>query len=325
MKKEDAYSVLGLSSDASEDEVKKKYREMSKKYHPDVNKSPNADQEFKKINEAHDRIKNNNFEDNQPPRGFSGFGGFEINLQDLINFHQNGFSSERQSKGRDLPPVQTSVVISFKESVFGCKKELSFDRYLKCQPCEGTGKILLSNGCVACHGKGKITSQKGNMIFSSTCNKCKGKINTEDCKSCKLEGSVSSNTTISINIPSGISNNTLRLSNIGNYLGNHAFGERYSDVYVHVRVIPENNFSIEGNDVVSRTPLTLLDALQGCTKQIETLDGQKTISVPPLSKNKDEVIIPNLGLARQGNQRVVLQVEYPSDTNQLINYLKEVQ
>jgi molecular chaperone DnaJ len=322
MKKEEAYSTLGISSAASDEEAKKKYRELSKKYHPDVCKEPDADKKFKAINEAFDRIKNKNFEDERP-QGFSGFEGFGINLQDLINFGQGGFS-DRQAKPRNLPPIETSVVISFKESVFGCKKELSFDRYLKCQPCEGTGKILLNNGCVACQGKGKITSQKGNMIFTSTCNKCRGKINTENCSACKAEGAISSSTTVSINIPAGISNNSLRLSNIGHYLGSTPFGERHSDVYVHVRVIPENNFSIDGNDVIYKLSLSLLEALQGCEKEIQTLDGKKTITIPSLSKNKEEIITPKLGVGRQGNQRTALQIEYPSNIENLITSLKEI-
>ena len=324
MKLEDCYSTLGLSPNASDDDAKKKYRELSKQWHPDVNKSPEADEKFKKINEAYDRIKNKNFEQEQVNNfsGFGGFGGFGINFEDLINFHNNG--NRRTVKNRNHPPIETSISISFKESVFGCKKELNFDRYIKCQTCSGEGAKNTDNGCKVCHGMGKVTSQRGNMMFTTTCPSCKGKTSFEDCKDCSGDGHVTSNTSISVNIPAGITNNTLRLAGIGNYIGNHPFGDNYSDVYVHVHVIEDNNFQLQENDVISQLSVSLLEALEGCNKKIITLDGEKEITVPSMSKNKEEIILPNLGVRRQGNQRVMLNVEYPQDCKDLISHLKKV-
>jgi molecular chaperone DnaJ len=324
MKVEDCYSTLGLSPNASDDDAKKKYRELSKQWHPDVNKSPEAPEKFKKINEAYDRIKNKNFDQDQVNNfgGFGGFGGFNFNIEDLINFHRG--DNKRTAKNRNHLPIETSISISFKESIFGCKKELNFDRNVKCQSCSGEGSKFVDNGCKLCHGMGKVTSQRGNMVFTTTCPQCKGKTSFEDCKDCSGNGHVTSNTNISVNIPAGISNNTLRLVGIGNYVGNNPFGDNYSDVYVHVHVIEDNNFQLQENDVISQLSISLLDALQGCDKTIITLDGEMEIAIPAMSKNKEEIIIPNLGVGRQGNQRVILSVEYPQDCNKLISFLKEI-
>jgi molecular chaperone DnaJ len=326
MKIEECYSTLGLSPNASDDEAKKKYRELSKQWHPDVNKSSESSEKFKKINEAYDRIKNKNFQNDHGNFSESNpfQGGMNFNIQDFFNFAGFGGSSNQSSqKVRNLPEIEIPIGISFKESVFGCKKELSFSRYIKCESCDGNGKRTTNNGCDQCHGIGRITSQKGNMVFTSPCTKCRGKVSFEKCKDCSEEGSKSTTTTISVNIPAGISNDTLRLGGIGHFVGNHPFGARHSDVYVHVRVITENDFYLQDGDVMSKLSISLLDALQGCEKQVNTLDGEKTISISPLSKNKDEIIIPKLGVARKGNQKVILNVEYPSNIEGLISQLKE--
>lgn len=332
MRREEAYQELGLSPDASEEEAKKKYRDLSRKMHPDVNKEPGAEDKFKRINEAYTRIKNNDFQQEMPPGGFSGqggFGGFSgfngfPDIEDLINFH-SGFSSSSKKRNRPTHPIQLSIVISFKESIFGIKKELSYSRKIKCDSCEGSGGKLLNNGCDACGGKGRSSVRRGNMIINSTCNKCNGRVKQETCTKCSGEGGVDSQTSISINIPPGIeNNNTLRLSNIGNFVDATNFGDRHTDVYVHVQVIQDPNFKLENDDVVSTISISLLDAISGSNKEVVTLDGMQTIEIKPLSKHRDEVIIPNLGVARKGNQRVVLQIEYPSDIESFKVKLQEL-
>ena len=328
MKREEAYKELGLSPDASEEEAKKKYRDLSRKLHPDVNKEPGAEDKFKRINEAYTRIKNNDFQAEMPQNGFGGFGGFSgfpgFDLEDLMNIH-SGFSTSPKRKMKNVQPIQLPLVISFKESVFGTKKEVSYNRRVKCNSCDGMGGKPAANSCSACGGKGRISMQKGNMIINSTCNKCNGKVNLESCKDCSGEGDLASQTSISINIPAGIeNNNVLRLSNIGNFIDRTNFGDRHADVYVQVQVIQDPNFKLQDGDVISNISISLLDAIAGTTREVDTLDGAKKIEIKPLSKHKDEVIIPNLGVARQGNQKVILQVEYPSDINSLTSKLKEL-
>lgn len=324
MKKDKAYSILGLSSSASEDEVKKRYRDLSKKYHPDVYKEADADVKFKEINEAYTRIKNNDFEQEMPQGfgDFSGFGGFAgINLEDLVNF---GFRDSSVPRNRNIAPIEIPIIISFKESVFGCKKDISFSRKIKCNSCNGNGSKNLNNGCKTCNGMGRTFNKRGNMLITSTCNSCYGKVNKESCKTCSSSGCLESNTSLSINIPPGIeNNNTLRLVGMGNFIVSNNFGDKYSDVYAHVQVVQDPNFKLEDGDVISSISLSLLEALEGTKKNIITLDGDKEVEIKPLSKNKDELVIPNLGVAREGNQRVILNIEYPSDIKKLTECLKE--
>lgn len=322
MLKQEAYSLLGLTPDASDDQAKKKFRELSKTLHPDVNKDSDATEKFQKISQAYDCIKEKKFDDNQSMQDFSGFGGFQGGFPGGFNIHDffsNHFGQDRE----DQPPIEVSVVISFKEAIFGCKKELSFNRKTKCQSCNGQGHIKLNNGCKQCGGSGMFTRQSGNMVFQQQCPKCHGRSQHESCKTCNTEGSQDSTTNISVNIPAGISNNTLRLAGIGHFVSNSHFGDRHADVYVHVSVIAEDGLRQENNDVVSDLSISLLDAVMGCKKSIRTLDGEKEIEIKPSSKNKEEIYIPNLGVARVGNHRVILNVEYPSNTDKLINFLKE--
>lgn len=324
MKKEEAYSILGLDLNASEDDVKKKYRELSKKYHPDVCKEPDANDNFKRINDAFTRIKNHDFEtEQQTPftsNGFSGFNhGFDIN--DLFNGFAGNYSPSRNV---NLTPISINIVISFKESVFGCKKSISYHRKNKCNTCNGIGKKTINNGCKTCGGKGKTVTNRGNVFIQSTCTSCFGRSQTEPCQECNNSGTIGSDVDLLITVPAGIQNgNILRLGGMGHFLSSNGIGDRHSDVYVHVQVIQDSYFKIEGQDVVSYLNISLLEAIEGTKKVVNTLDGEHTVDINPLSKNKDEIIISNLGLERMGNQRVILQVEYPDKIQEIIQFLKE--
>lgn len=328
MKKEEAYSALGLSSSASQDEAKKKFRELSKKLHPDVNKSPSASEDFKKINEAFDCIKNEKFDDDyQRQAGFGGdpFGGIGINLNDLIN-NFNGFGGQRNARRRrqNFPPIEISIDLQFKEAVLGCKKELKFKRQTKCQSCEGQGGTPKDNGCGACKGTGRVIQKNGNTIMTSTCGKCNGKTSFDDCKQCEGFGCRLADTTISVNIPPGVFNNTLRLAGIGHFLSQGMFGDEHTDVYVHVRTESDGKFQVEDNDLVYNLQISLSDALEGCKREVPTIDGEKEINIPKLSRHMEEIIIPKLGIARMGNQRIKLDVQYPKDIEKILPSLKEL-
>ncbi len=324
MKKQEAYSTLDLKLDASEEEAKKKFKELSKKYHPDICKDPGADEKFKKINQAYDAIKNNKFDDIQPEfssgSGFGGFSGFDVsNLNDLFFF--NGIGGNKVK--RNFPPIQTNISLSFKEAAFGAKKEISFNRRVRCVKCRGEGRLLKNNGCHACNGKGKVTRAQGNMVMTQTCASCHGRIVSDPCNNCGSSGSVGADVTVSINVPAGAFKNTLRLSNIGHYLASNQFGDEHTDVYVHVNADIDPDFEVQDQDLVSKVDLDLIDALQGKEIEIKTLDGEVKATVPKLSKNKDEIILPNLGIGKVGNQRVVLNVKYPENIEKVISALKE--
>jgi len=298
----EAYSILELSPNSSADEVKKKYREFTKKYHPDINKEENSEDRFKKINEAYNCINNGK---NSDADSFTGFHNPFVN--------KTTFQAEN---------IQLYTTISFKESVLGCQKELCFSRNSKCTNCNGNGFIRINNGCDRCHGKGQIVGKQGNMIFTRTCDKCMGQNNSSQCNICLGTGHVNMQVSINVNIPGGVvSGNILRLSGFGNYIGSFINMDQYTEAHLHITVIMDEGLTLENNDVISRINITLLEALQGSQKTVKTILGDYIISIPPLSKNKEEINIPNLGVNGMGNQKVILDVSYPSNIQDVINVL----
>ena len=312
----EAYAALDLSSDASPEDVKKKFKEAAKKYHPDVNKDPGAEDKFKKINEAYQRIQAG---DSQPEHSayydnpFEGFpfGGFG-----------NPFGGGR-ARQVQIEHIRLSTTISFKDSVFGCKKELKFTRNSKCAECNGNGQIAVNNGCTNCNGKGQTVVKNGISVFIQTCSKCHGRTSTTPCTKCS-NGGIKSDVTVNVNIPGGIQNgNILRLQGMGNYIGNFGMFDQSSDVHLEIIVVQEPGLSIKNNDVVSFLEVSLLEAIQGCTKDVKTVEGVKSIDIAPLSRHRDEINIPRLGVNRVGSHKVILDVLYPKDQFKLINLLKD--
>lgn len=304
-----AYSILDISQSASQDEVKKKYRELTKKYHPDVNKEDGIEEKFKQINEAYQCIVSGKSTNKSFP-----------------NKYRNPFDAfNNQYRSIDLSNVDCNITISFKESVLGCRKDVKFVRKGKCNNCNGQGYYNLNNGCTTCNGKGQIVSRQGNMIFTQTCPKCYGQTQTESCSECAATGSIDTEVSVNVNIPGGVvDGNILRLGGMGNFGGNLMGMDQFTDAHLHISVIPESGLTISGMDVISTISISLLEAIRGCNKSVNTILGSKDIKINPLSRNKDEVIIPNMGVNRIGNQKVILDVFYPDDTNKLISTLVDI-
>jgi molecular chaperone DnaJ len=311
VKLQEAYSVLDLPETSSPEEAKKKYRELTKLWHPDVNKSPEAEAKFKKINEAYQVVssgKSSDREDQWPTSApFNPFSHFA------------NFGSQRMYDGS---PISVNLTISFLESVVGCEKEVKFNRLSKCTNCQGAGEYTQHNGCTACNGKGQVIQQNGGIIRIQNCPKCGGKVQKSSCGSCKAVGVIQMEASARVSIPGGVTNNdTLRLGGIGNYIGSFGPLEQHSDVHLHVKVTPQAGLSLEGTQVICTLELSLQEALQGCKKIVNSIDGFREIEVPPRARNKDEVIIPRLGVNRTGNQRIILDVKYPEDISQIIEVL----
>lgn len=319
----EAYKTLELSSSATPDEAKKKYRELTKKYHPDINKDPNATDTFKKINEAYECVKSGKGSDQPQYQQQEWNQGFNFNISDLFNQQR-----KQQTPIRQEPDISVNASISFKESVLGHKHDITFKRKLKCEDCDGAGSKLVDNGCLDCGGKGVIISQQGNMISQRTCIKCNGKTKTEKCLKCNSKGFVDSVTALTVNIPAGILNGqTLRLQHMGHYAGSAnsfmGMSDLYSNVNIKITVGDSKGMRIEGHDVVSDLNISLLEAIKGCSKQIMTINGNQDININPKSKHKDEVILPKLGLNKVGSHRVKINVDYPEDIDTLVQHLSE--
>lgn len=325
MKLSEAYQELGIKEGASEDEAKKAFRNLSKTYHPD-NKDSGNEAKFKKINQAYQCVQNGKGDDREdnfasnPWAGGNPFSGSGFNPFEHFATHFN--NSNKQSK--EAEDIQVDINLTFKESILGKTSNISFKREECCKDCKGQGNYKISNNCKKCSGKGVISSQKGNMIFQQTCSDCKGRVNKKDCTNCKTEGFIISDVNLTVSVPPGIfDGNILRLSGVGNYTGTFmGVQDQYTDVFCYLKVEKEEGLTLEGKNVISHLNISLLEALQGCSKSVKTIDGDQTIEVKELSKHNQKINIPKLGVNRENDQVVVLSIDYPENVEKLIKALK---
>lgn len=303
----EAYNILDLPNTATPEEAKKKYKNMASKLHPDVNKSEDAVVKFKEINEAYQVVST----------------GKSTDREDLPSpYHRSGPFGRPQPVQVENIPVHATI--SFTESVTGCHKDIKYKRRNKCKDCEGAGQISLNNGCDQCGGRGQVVKQQGQMIIVQTCNKCRGVSPKASCKACVGLGMLEVESSANVTIQGGVVNgNVLRLSGMGHYVGNFMMMEQHTDVHLHITVIPEPGLSIEGVNVIFTLELTLLEALTGCHKIVNTINGYRDVEVKPQSRNKEEIIIPRLGVNKVGDQRVVLDVKYPQDIGNILAALHQ--
>jgi molecular chaperone DnaJ len=308
MNLKEAYATLEIPEGATQEEAKKKYRALSKKWHPDINKDSGAEAKFKKINEAYQCVQN-------------GKGNDPVTMpQQQRGAWPGGFTRQQVIQ---LENVEVTITIDFKESVLGCKKEVKYSRTAKCPTCAGAGEVRLDNGCTECQGRGQVTVMQRGMVMRSTCTKCQGKTSIVDCGACKGEGSIRTDASVHVTVPAGVVNgNILRLQHMGNYAGSvMGIMDQHTDAFCHIKVRPMEGLSIEGKSVVTTIEIPLLEALQGCNRTVKTIFGESEIMIPALSRNRDEVIIPHLGVGGVGDQRVILDVQYPQNTTKLIGVL----
>lgn len=322
MNPKEAYAFLDVSEDISDDELKKQYKQLSKKYHPDLYKDD--PDKFKRINEAYQLIRD--YRDNphkyRAQGGFTGHSGIDFNAifnGGVFNFGRN----KPSAKQHHYPPIELKISLSFKESVVGATKQIEFDRFVKCEACNGNGLEFKHNGCSGCNGFGRVIGGSGGMMYSSSCQKCYGRnVQNVKCDKCQAKGTIKSHSNLSVNIPTGIADKaTLRLQGVGNYGGSSMFGDEYNAAMILVSVEKDPDLTLIGSDVVCGVDLSLVDVLVGCERSVRTINGEQSITIPKLSKNKDEVILDGLGIPGSGNQRVILNVIYPTDVNGLIEYL----
>ena len=264
--KQDYYEVLGLSKGAGADEIKKAYRQMAKKYHPDMNPdNKEAEQKFKEVNEAYavlsdpdkkaqyDQYGHAAFDQSTGygAGGFGGFGDFGFDMGDIFSSFFGGGSSRSQSRANAPIPgddIGVRVVLSFEEAVFGCKKEINYARIQKCDTCGGTGaeKGTTPEKCTKCGGSGTVRVQQrtafGMMQSTRACPDCggSGKIIKNPCSNCRGKGLVKINKKLDVTIPAGIDDGQrIALSSQGNEGKN---GGAAGDLIIQVSVRPHAIF-----------------------------------------------------------------------------------
>jgi len=301
--KRDYYEVLGLNKGASEDEIKKAYRKMAKKYHPDLNPGDEkAEAAFKEVNEAYQVLSNPETRAQYDQFGHDGpagqgFGGFDFSgfgdggFGDIFDMFFGGGGFGGTSRRRSRGPVRGSDVrydldISFEEAAFGTKKEIEVVRMENCTECKGTGAKKPDDvtTCPVCNGSGEVSHAQntafGRFVNVRTCDRCNGEgtIVSDPCPKCRGRKRVRRVRKISVTIPAGIDNGqaiTLR--------GEGEIGERggpAGDLYVYITVRPHKLFRRNGYDLHCDVPITFGQAALGAEVEVPTLEGKVKYSVP---------------------------------------------
>lgn len=340
--KRDYYEVLGLSKGASEDEIKKAYRKLAKQYHPDMNPGDKvAEGKFKEVNEAYDVLsdpdKKGKYDQYghaafDPASGFGGgaggFGGFDgFDISDIFSsFFGGGGSSRRPNGPVRGDDVRLRVTLSFEEAVFGCKKEVQYQRIQKCPDCNGSGaaKGTSAKQCPDCGGRGQVNVQQrtpfGVMQTSKTCDRCRGtgKIIETPCKNCRGGGYVRASKKLEVSIPAGIDDGQgIALRGEGSDGRN---GGPAGDLTISVNVRPHAFFERDGYDIYCDVPVTFADAALGADLQVPTIDGNEILHIPEGTQTGTAFTLKNKGVQvvnskNRGNMYITVVVEVPKGLN----------
>lgn len=340
--KRDFYEVLGVQKGASEDEIKKAYRSLAKKYHPDLNPGDKtAEAHFKEVNEAYETLSNPEkrqrydqfghagVDPNFNPGGgaggydFNDFGDIFSNLGDIFGFGGSGGRRNGPARGSD---VQAHVVLSFEEAAKGCKKRVEINRVQACSECGGSGakKGTHTEVCSACRGTGtvKVTQRTPFGVVSTTrpCERCggTGKTTPNPCPSCGGTGYTRSRHTLEVSLPAGIDDGqvvTLRGQGDAGHMGGPS-----GDLDILVSVRPHVIFTRDGFDVWCELPITFVQAALGCEVTVPTLDGKVSYTVPAGTQPGDKFRLKGKGIQQlnrygRGDQYVRIVVEIPKNLN----------
>lgn len=291
----DYYQILGVERNATDADLKKAYRQLALKYHPDRNPGDKAaEDKFKEINEAYaclsDSEKRSNYDQFGTAEGagfgFEGFGGFSTNFGDIFSdvfgdmFGEfSGRRRTRPTKGQDL---RYDIEINLQEAVFGSDKTINIPRWENCHECDGTGSKPGKGPdiCPNCKGSGQTRIQQGFFTISKTCGKCggHGKIITDPCAKCKGHGKVRKERSISLKIPAGVDTGIrLKVSGEGEA---GSYGGPYGDLYVAINVEPHPFFKRKGNDLLCEVPISFVRATLGSEIEVPTIDGTTIIKIP---------------------------------------------
>ncbi|HPT83272.1 MAG TPA: molecular chaperone DnaJ [Limnochordia bacterium] len=335
MAKEDYYDILGVPRGASDEEIKKAYRRLARKYHPDVNKDPGAEERFKLINEAYsvlsdpekreqyDRFGHAAFDD-LGQGGFGGFGfpGFD-DLGDLFSEFFGGFGTRQTNRPERGADLSYELSIEFEEAAFGTETEITIPRTEICDHCGGNraepGTPIVT--CAQCNGTGRMTFTQstpfGHFTTTRTCTHCHGEGRTfaTPCTVCHGSGTQRKMSRVTVKVPPGINDGQrLRLAGKGE-AGRR--GGPPGDLYVVVRVKPHKLFRREGQDVVLEVPISFVQAALGDEIEVPTLDGDVKLRIPEGTQSGRVFRLRNKGIPHlrgpgRGDQLVHVKVVTPT-------------
>ena len=341
--KRDYYEVLGVSKGASEDEIKKAYKKLARKYHPDMNPGDKeAEEKFKEVNEANEVLSDPDKKARYDQFGFAGVdpnygaggggfgGGFDFgDLGDIFgSFFGGGFGGggQRRNGPQRGESIRMSVSVSFTEAAFGCEKNVTLDRSEQCPSCKGNGcaKGSTPEVCPECHGSGQVQVRRqtpmGMFATTTQCPKCagKGKIIHQPCPDCHGSGNMRKRKTIKVNVPAGIDHGqTISLRGQGHAGKN---GGPNGDLLITVMVQPHDIFRREGTAVFCEAPITFSQAVLGAELEIPTIDGKVKYTIPEGTQTGTVFRlrgkgIPVLNGHGRGDQYVTVNIETPRGLN----------
>lgn len=334
------YDRLGLSKDASQDEIKRAYRKLSKKYHPDINKEPGAEEKYKEILEAYETLSDaqkraaydqygpdgaNGFGGQGSFGGFdggAGFGGFE----DIFSSFFGSGATRNPNAPRQGDDLQYRVNLSFEEAVFGAEKEIHYNREVTCKTCSGSGAKPGTSPvtCGRCHGHGVINvdtqTPLGMMRRQVTCDVCHGTGQEikDPCQTCHGTGREKQSHTVSVKIPAGVeTGQQIRLAGQGEAGFN---GGPYGDLFVVINVNPSDKFTRDGSTIYYTLNISFVQAALGDTVEVPTVHGNVEMVIPAGTQTGKTFRLKGKGAPRlrggsQGDQLVTVKIVTPTKLN----------
>ncbi len=329
--KRDFYETLGVARNASDDEMKKAYRKLALKYHPDRNQGDKkSEAHFKEINEAYSILS-----DPEKRKAYDTFGhtgpqasdfgaGQSGDFGDIFGsifedfFGGGGNAGQHRKRAQRGGDLQYNLTVSFEDAMFGKEAELRLRHADPCAGCKGTGaKAGSIRACPACKGSGQLRAQQGPFVVNRTCSQCRGegRVSAEACPSCRGSGQTMRDKTISVKVPPGIETGMrLRVSGAGEAGGN---GGPSGDLYVAVSVAEHPHFAREGSDLRCDVPISFIKAILGGQVDAPTIKGKMTVRIPPGTQDGKLFRLKGLGFPslqghRIGDQLVKIKVEIPT-------------
>ncbi|MBN8250466.1 molecular chaperone DnaJ [Priestia flexa] len=335
MSKRDYYEVLGISKGATKDEIKKAYRKLSKKYHPDINKAEDAAEQFKEVKEAYEVLSDDQkkahydqFGHTDPNQGFGGFGGGSdfggFGFEDIFSSIFGGGGRRRDPNApRQGADLQYTMTLSFEEAVFGKETTIEIPREETCDTCNGSGAKpgTKVSTCSHCNGSGQLNVEQntpfGRVVNRRACHHCNGtgKKIEQKCSTCHGEGKVTNRRKINVKIPAGVDDGQqLRVSGQGEPGAN---GGPSGDLYVVFNVRSHELFERDGDDIYCEMPLTFAQAALGDEVEVPTLHGKVKLKIPAGTQTGTRFRLKGKGVANvrgygQGDQHIHVRVVTPT-------------
>lgn len=333
MSKRDYYEVLGVSRDATKEEIKKAYRKLARKYHPDVNKEPDAEEKFKEVKEAYEVLSNEQKRQQydrfghagaQQGHGFGGFGADDFgDFGDIFDMFFGGGRRRRDpnapQQGQDL---QYTMEIEFEEAIFGKQTTIQIPKEETCDTCNGSGAKpgTSVNTCSHCHGSGQLSVEQstpfGRIVNRRVCHYCNGtgKKIEEKCTTCGGNGRVNKRKKIEVKIPAGVDDGQqIRISGQG---GPGKNGGPPGDLYIVIRVKKHEFFERDGDDILCEMPITFTQAALGDEIEVPTVHGKVKLKIPAGTQTGTHFRLrgkgaPNVHGYGQGDQHILVKVVVP--------------